>query len=122
MSSNTIAAAVSDAVKGAVKDAIQDPTVPVASELPSVAAARIAEAVTPEVKAVVAHATNNEPWHQSRVALGSIGTIVSSGFGLYALWASGVTNGELYAPLITAMIGAAIALYGRFVATKPLGA
>lgn len=121
-SDNAIAAAVADIAKVAVRDAIKDPGTPLHSELPRMAARDVAETVEAKVAPVVAHLTNNEPWYQSRVALGSIGTMVTSAFGLYGLWAAGIHEGDLYAPLIAAEFGAAFALYGRFIATKPLGA
>lgn len=101
------------AVLNVVRDTIARQDVPADPN----AALPIAQAVAP----IIAHATNAEPWYQSRVLLGSIATLISSGFGIYALAAAGVRDGELYAPLVTAAIGALVAIYGRIIAKKPIG-
>lgn len=78
--------------------------------------------IAAEVAPVVEHLTNNEPWYQSRVTLGALGTIVTSGLAIWGLVANGLTDPQLLAPPIIAIFTALLGLYGRWVATKPLGA
>jgi len=77
-------------------------------------------AVIRELGPTITNMTNNEPLYQSRVLLGSIAAIVTSSFGIYALWSAGITDGELYAPPIGAILSAGVAIYGRLIARKPL--
>jgi hypothetical protein len=77
----------------------------------------VAKAVEP----VLEHVTNNEPWYQSRVTLGSLGTIVTSGLAIWGLVANGLTDVQLLSPPIIAIATASLALYGRWAARKPLG-
>lgn len=110
---NAIAHAVTDAVIDAARDPRTDTT--------AADAGIVSAAVVKEVGPILEHATNNEPFYQSRVMIGSIGTIVTSVFGIIALYSAGVTDGELYAAPISGIIGASFAIYGRLLATKPLG-
>lgn len=78
----------------------------------------VATAVTP----AILHATNNEPWYQSRVTWGaivSIATGVLSALGVATDWidpdqaiALGLGVGSV--------VGGAITLYGRWKARKPI--
>jgi hypothetical protein len=83
----------------------------------------IAEAVHP----VIAHATNNEPWYQSRVTLGSIAVLVAMAAGGLGYSIEPETQGKVIdaiiqvAPLVVAALGGAFSLYGRWVAKKPIG-
>lgn len=81
----------------------------------------ISQAVSSAVIPDILHATNNEPIWQSRVMIGSIATIVTSLFGIYALYSASVTDGELYAAPISAILGAGFAIYGRTIAKRPIG-
>ena len=83
-----------------------------------------ATAIAPIVQAIapiVANASNAEPWYRSRVLVGSISASISSGLGIYGLITAGVTDGELYAPLVATLLGSGFAIYGRMIAAKPLG-
>lgn len=110
---------VKSAVTRAVIDAIDNaPNVnPSSPELKG-----IADSVVRDVVPVVLNQTNNEPWIQSRVLLGSFGTIVTSIFAISGLYKAGIVTGELYAPPIVAILTAGLAIYGRLVARKPIGA
>ncbi len=82
----------------------------------------ITAAVAKEVNSIVVNATNNEPWFQSRVTLGAIVTLVG---GVYQLVLD-FTDGTMpTADSLTAQLGiiagAAVVLYGRWVARKPIG-
>ncbi|MCB8819962.1 hypothetical protein LJD17_05350 [Microvirga rosea] len=78
-----------------------------------------------EVGPIVAHLTNNEPWYQSRVTWGAIIAAASPilapiiGRALspeeQALWTSVLT-------MVGTGIGAALTLYGRWKARRPIGA
>lgn len=83
----------------------------------------VADAIASTVTAPVLHATNNEPWYQSRVTWGAI---VSIGTGL--LGALGVATDWLDAETAIALgmglgsvIGGGFTLYGRWKARKPIG-
>lgn len=79
-------------------------------------------AAVEEAAQVVINQTNNEPWFQSRVTLGSSGVILVSVGRI--LGAVGAGNVDLVAmtPDIVVIVGALVALYGRWKAKKPLGA
>lgn len=69
------------------------------------------------------HATNNEPAYQSRVAQGSLASILGASALIVELWTNGVPDAPtLYAAPITILVGGVWALYGRFFAKKPFGA
>lgn len=83
----------------------------------------IAARVEREVAPVVAHATNSEPWYQSRVTLGSLLGIVAGIVGIFG-YSFGIEDQAKVVDLIIALapvIGGALALYGRWAAKKPLG-
>ena len=107
-----------DAIAAGLNKAASSPNIDIApAAVPAVEAA-----VRAEVAKTETHLKNQEPWYQSRVMIGSIGTIVTSAIGIYGLVAAGIADGELYAAPIAAILGASFAIYGRIVARKPLGA
>ena len=112
---------VAAAVERAVEDAARRPDVPIADGLAEVAAANIAGAVmaSPEVK----FATNGEPWFQSYVTLGSLVALIGACYGLGYDFLDGSipTPSELTAHL-PGVFGPLLALYGRWFATRPMGA
>lgn len=85
----------------------------------------IAEAAGQEAKGkvakIIAYATNREAWYMSDVTRGSIGTIGASIGGIGTLFFTDTLSMATAWPLILTMSGAAWALYGRWVATKPIG-
>ncbi|AWC21369.1 hypothetical protein CO731_00820 [Aminobacter sp. MSH1] len=83
----------------------------------------VAESVRNELAAREQHSTNNEPAYQSRVAQGSVASILGALALISELWTNGVPDAPtLYVGPATILVGAAWALYGRFIAKKPLGA
>jgi hypothetical protein len=75
-----------------------------------------------EIEARVEHVTNTEPAYQSRVTIGSVLAIVSAAVSiLQMLTDNRINSWEDYSPHIGVVAGAAFALYGRWVAQKPLG-
>lgn len=69
------------------------------------------------------HATNNEPAYRSRVAQGSLAAALMASSMIVSLWTDGVPNAPTdYTEPVLILVGAAWALYGRFVAKKPMGA
>jgi hypothetical protein len=112
---------VAAAVERAIENATRRPDVHVADGLAEVAAMKIAGAVmvAPEVK----FATDGEPWFQSYVTLGSLVALVGGCYGLGYDFLDGSipTPSELTAHL-PGVFGPLLALYGRWVATKPVWA
>lgn len=83
----------------------------------------IASKVLNEVAPLVAHATNSEPWWKSRVTLGALLAAIAGVLGIFGV-SFGVEDQSKVLDLIIALvpvIGAALTLYGRWVAKKPLG-
>lgn len=82
----------------------------------------ITSKVLTEVAPIVAHATNNEPFYQSRVTIGAVIGLVG---GLYTLgldFADGTPpTVEAFTAQATVIGGAILTLYGRWIAKKPLG-
>jgi hypothetical protein len=107
-------------VDRAIDRVVSRPDVPV--ERPSATA--IKEAIIEEASEMpeIKHLTNTEPWYQSRVTLGALGTVVGSLWGCYLIYLESGLNITLMWPLLTTAGGAAVTLWGRWVAKKPLGA
>lgn len=78
--------------------------------------------VVAELAPVIAHATNNEPWYQSRVTIGSIVTIVASVATALGYTVDVPTWTQLAILVVPPIAGAAYALWGRWVSTKPVAA
>ncbi len=108
-------------IEGEVRRAVSDAAATSYLKIQPSDVTAVTERVVKEVGPALEHLTNAESWWRSRVMIGSIGTIITSAFGLYGLFAAGVTDGELYAAPIAASIGAGFAIYGRLIARKPLG-
>ena len=81
------------------------------------------EKVANNVLPVVEHLTNNEPWYQSRVTWGAIGSIALPLLGLVGVTSDVIDADEFIALGLT--LGAAASglftLYGRWKARKPIG-
>jgi len=79
--------------------------------------------VTEAVAPIVQHATNTEPWYQSRVTWGAIIAVAGgiagiAGYSVDVDDQAQIVNGIVG---ITTAIGGLIAWYGRWRAKKPLG-
>lgn len=105
------------ALGSAVREAINQSSVEAA---PFEAEAIVREAVK-EAAPVIAHATNNEPWFQSRVIIGNVVAIMLAVTGVVGLLRAGVTDVEVYTVPVGAILANGFSLYGRLIATKPLG-
>lgn len=110
----------------AVINAVGDPAVPAQPA----AAAPIIDAVTAKIAPEIIAATNNEPWWESRVMWGSIVAIAAPIVAPLLSWVIGETvtisddeQANIAAALAAAgsAIGGLLAIYGRFVARKPIG-
>lgn len=124
-----IRAELRPAIAKAVVSAAADPAVPIlAPSGPD--AAEAARVITDEALRAVAlapavrHATNTEPWYQSRVTWGAI---VSTAVPILALLgvATDAIDKDTAVSVGVALgtaIGGALTLYGRWRATKPIGA
>ncbi|MDR6953772.1 hypothetical protein J2X65_003135 [Ancylobacter sp. 3268] len=125
MSTTTKAAAqaVLASITPAIATATHQAIANTASGLGGADASVIATEVAKETAAVVINQTNNEPWYQSRVTLGAILAALAGILGLFG-WAFPAEVQGKVIDLIVALgpvIGAALALYGRWAARKPLG-
>lgn len=79
--------------------------------------------VLTEVAPIVAHVTNSEPWYQSRVTLGAILAASAGVLGVFGYAFPSELQGKVI-DLVVALapvIGGGLALYGRWVAKKPIG-
>ncbi|MFD2142292.1 hypothetical protein [Ancylobacter oerskovii] len=116
---NAVLATLTPAIAAATHRAVAQ----TASGLGGTEASVIAKEVAKETAAVVVNQTNNEPWYQSRVTLGAILAALAGILGLFG-WAFPAEMQGKVIDLIVALgpvIGAALALYGRWAAKKPLG-
>ena len=97
-------------------------------------AARSDNALTPEVLPDIAaeiaadpavlHATNAEPWYASRVTWGAIIAALAPILGLALGRTVGAADQAALTEIVSAggsLLGAALALYGRWVARVPIG-
>lgn len=83
----------------------------------------VARTVVREIAPMVQHATNTEPWYQSRVTWGAL---VSIGAGVLALFGIVLTPEDTaliigLATSIGTAAGGILTLWGRWKARKPLG-
>jgi hypothetical protein len=106
-------------IAGAVADAVRRSDVP--AEPGSVGP--IADAVSREVVPEILHATNNEGFLKSWVSMGSSGSIISIVYlAFHYVYTTGdLPPPEIATPLLGVAAGALVALYGRWVARKPIG-
>lgn len=115
----TVQTAVRDAiVKGAVKAADEFSTNTTKSDV-----GVITSKVMSEVAPIVANATNSEPWYRSRVTLGALLAAIAGVLGIFGFSLAPEDQSKIL-DLIVAIgpvVGGALALYGRWVAKKPLG-
>lgn len=81
--------------------------------------------VLKQVEPLIASATNNEPWYQSRVTWGAILAGVAGVLGIFGY--ADLLPEELQGRIIDGVIAAAplismgVVLYGRHIAKRPLG-
>lgn len=122
-----VADILTGAIRGAVEQVVRSPLNNAPREQAREIAAQVVAEVreNPKIKEVVAqvtHATNSEPWFLSRVTWGAIVAILG---GLQAE-ASMLMNGggslDGHYTALSAIAGGAVVIYGRWVATKPIGA
>jgi hypothetical protein len=129
MSPSLLPFMIVEALGSAIRDAAVDPAVPLeprdAAAIEEDLAARLgADPRLREAADHLAHATNDEPWYQSRVTWGAVvegAASVASAFGLVL----GPDDRDLLVGLLMAaggLFGAALTLYGRWIAHRPLGA
>jgi len=124
-----VADILTGAIRGAVEQVVRSPLNNAPREQSREIASQVIQEVrqNPVVKEIVAkatHATNSEPWYQSRV---TIGALVSMGAGAAGLFGFAVSPEDAEAIIGITMaagtaVGGAITLYGRWVAKKPIGA
>lgn len=109
-----------------IKELIKSPGVPVtpdnaSSVAPGVENA-VEKAVEKEIGPRINHLTNNEPWYRSNVTWGAIGAILGGTATLITHLSLGTPlSWEAYGPPILAIFGGVQALYGRWIARKPIG-
>ena len=116
-----------------IENLVREPSVPLDRNNAPDAAPAIKEAVTQAVNVSLErditprleHLANREPWYQSRVTWGAI---VAIGSGILALAGYGAVDenqqGRIVELLIAAgpIVGGGLALVGRWVSRKPIGA
>lgn len=112
-------------LKQAVGAAIDRVAASTSTSLSPVDAAATTEIVTQEVSKEIAkrvvHQANQEPAYKSRVTIGAIGSILSGTAIILNLVASGDFDPTQIGLAITSVLGGGFAIYGRWLAKKPLG-
>lgn len=106
-------------VANGVREVARDPNTP----LTQAEAAPVTKAIITEILPPVLHATNNEPWYQSRVTWGALGAIVLPILGVIGVTSDvidmdtfvglGIAAGTVFSGIVT--------LWGRWKARKPIG-
>jgi len=110
--------ALEEKIALAVIGAVRDPAVPA-----DAAAARpIINAVSEKIAPAIVHATNNEPIWQSRVTIGAVAGLIGGTYGLVLDFLDGtLPTAESLTAQVVVIAGAALTLYGRWAAKKPIG-
>jgi hypothetical protein len=112
----------------AITNAIQDALIAAAAKpdnsLTNADVNKTTAAVASEVKPVIDHLTNNEPWYQSRVAWSAIVSFIVVVAGLFGIQSGAIDQKELveYGVLAGSAIAGALNIWARYFAKKPLGA
>ncbi len=107
-----------DQITGAVQRTVKRSDIP--ADYPAIQP--IAEAVIKEVGPDILSATNNEPWFASRVTLGAIASLVGGSYSLVLDFFDGtLPTPESLTAQVAVIGGAALTLYGRWAARRPLG-
>ena len=84
-------------------------------------ATKVSQALVKEVIPDILHATNNEPWYASKVTLGAVATLIGGSYALVMDFADGtMPTGDSFTGQVVAIACAALALYGRWAARKPV--
>lgn len=111
----TTVTALAPAIREALTDAV--------ASHGAVVTSAAATAVTKEVAAVVINQTNQEPWYQSRVTWGALGSILLPILGVVGVTTDVITLDEFVALGLAAgtTVSGLLTLYGRWVAKKPIG-
>lgn len=111
--------AVREAITKGVVNAALDPLTSTETKDAPIVASNVLTQIGP----VVSHLSNSEPWYQSRVTLGSLLAAIAGVVGLFGYAFPEELQGKVIDTIITLgpIIGAGIALYGRWAAKKPLG-
>ena len=110
---------IKTALAEATNTALKDSPIPV----PGNERKEIIDQVIDKVAPVVLNQTNNEPWYQSRVTIGALLAVLSGLLGAFGYALPDELRGQILEIVIAAgpVIGGAVALYGRWVAKKPIG-
>lgn len=113
---------VKDVVKEIVTDVLLKQAEKATSTLEKKDVPQVATSVTKEVTAAVEHATNNEPWYQSRVTWGAVISIALPVLGTLGVATDTINPDELVALCVAGgtVVGGLLTLYGRWAARKPL--
>lgn len=104
---------------GAVVSAVGNPAVPAQPG----AVSPIVDAVTSRIVPEIISATNNEPWYRSRVTLGALLAAIAGVLGLFGYAFPLEAQGKVidFILALGPLIGAALTLYGRWAAKRPIG-
>lgn len=83
----------------------------------------VAKAITDQVLPGLQHATNTEPWYQSRVTWGALGAIVLPLLGYAGITSDILSLNDFIVGGMTlaSVISGAVTLWGRWKARKPIG-
>lgn len=83
----------------------------------------VAQKITADVAPIIENATNAEPWYRSRVTLGALLAVLSGTLASFGYALPDELRGQILDIAIAAgpVIGGVLALWGRWVAKKPLG-
>jgi hypothetical protein len=83
----------------------------------------VARQVANDLAPVIEFKTNNEPWYQSYVTLGSFGGILGSLGVIVSMIAEPSTfEPQLFGGAVAGIAGPLLALWGRWKAKRPIGA
>lgn len=83
----------------------------------------VVDEIMGKILPTILHATNNEPWYRSRVFWSSMLSIVATLVGVFGISFPAEVQTQVLVAIMAAIpaVSAAIALWSRYVSTKPLG-
>lgn len=113
----------SDTLKALIAAGVREVALRADSALQPTDAAPVTKAIITEVLPGVQHATNTEPWYQSRVTWGALGAIVLPALGFLGITSDIVSLNDFVVGGMTlaSVVSGALTLYGRWKARKPIG-
>lgn len=112
-----------DTIKAIIASGVRDVAFDPNTRLTTAEVGPVAKAITEQVLPGLQHATNTEPWYQSRVTWGALGAIVLPLLGFVGVTSDILSLNDFIVGgmALGSAVSGLVTLYGRWKARKPIG-